>query len=276
MRRLLVFTDLDGTLLDASTYSFDQALPALGELGRRGIPLILCSSKTRSEIESWRLRLGNAHPFVFENGGGIFIPRGTFPDAWILSIEGAHAEENGFAIALGASYARLREGLGHLRAMGWPVRGFGDMTEAEIAALTGLSVQEAGMAKARDHDEPFVVDAAPIDTAALNESVAHIGLRLTQGRFYHLLGASDKGKAVEILMRLYGADGGKRLSAALGDSPNDIEMLVRVDRPIVVEKPGGGWDLRIEMPGLIRGRGIGPIGWNRTVLDLLNQSLEEG
>jgi HAD superfamily hydrolase (TIGR01484 family) len=80
---LIVFTDLDGTLLDES-YSFAAAQPALRKTAELDIPLVLCSSKTRREIEHYRKKLGNSHPFISENGGGIFIPEGYFPDESVL------------------------------------------------------------------------------------------------------------------------------------------------------------------------------------------------
>lgn len=86
-RRIVVFTDLDGTLLDHATYRFDAALPALRLLKARQIPLVVCSSKTASEIEALRNRLRLSHPFISENGGAIFVPRGYFQHAF------AHAKE---------------------------------------------------------------------------------------------------------------------------------------------------------------------------------------
>jgi predicted mannosyl-3-phosphoglycerate phosphatase (HAD superfamily) len=65
----VVFSDMDGTLLEHSTYSFAEAQPALDLLKSRGIPLDVCTSKTRSEVEFWRRLLGNKHPFIVENGG---------------------------------------------------------------------------------------------------------------------------------------------------------------------------------------------------------------
>src|SRR5713226_6564538 len=76
--RHLIFTDLDGTLLDARTYSWAGAEPALAEIERRRIPLVLVTSKTRAEVEPLRRKLGHAHPFITENGGGVFIPDGYF------------------------------------------------------------------------------------------------------------------------------------------------------------------------------------------------------
>ena len=54
VRQYLVFTDLDGSLLDHHNYSYSDALPQLRQLERRGIPVIPASSKTRVEIERLR------------------------------------------------------------------------------------------------------------------------------------------------------------------------------------------------------------------------------
>ncbi len=56
--KLVIFTDLDGTLLDRDTYSFEPALPALRLIRQKDIPLVLSSSKTRAEIEFYRERIG--------------------------------------------------------------------------------------------------------------------------------------------------------------------------------------------------------------------------
>jgi len=74
----IIFTDLDGTLLDSDTYSYEKAKIALQLLKKRRIPLIFCTSKTRAEIEFWRDEVGNYDPFISENGGGIFIPKDYF------------------------------------------------------------------------------------------------------------------------------------------------------------------------------------------------------
>lgn len=48
---LVVFTDLDATLLDEETYGYEAAAPALQELRRLGAPLVLCTGRTRAEVE---------------------------------------------------------------------------------------------------------------------------------------------------------------------------------------------------------------------------------
>jgi len=71
---VVVFTDLDGTLLDHQTYEWEEAKPALNRCKALQVPLILVSSKTRAEMDVLRHELGLISPFISENGGGIFFP----------------------------------------------------------------------------------------------------------------------------------------------------------------------------------------------------------
>jgi mannosyl-3-phosphoglycerate phosphatase len=284
MKNIIIFTDLDGTLLDYTTYSFEAALPSLHKIREKNIPLMVCSSKTRKEIELYRQKLVNTHPFISENGGGIFIPKGYFDsrefrkvmnifDVLSLCKEniGIFSEERDYqVIALGASYIELRKAISELRQEGFMIKGFGDMTAEEISELTGLNIQEAVMAKERDFDEPFVFEGNEKEMKSLFESIRSKGFRHTQGEFFHILGNSDKGKAVRILIELYRTFFGNLLTVAIGDSLNDVPMLEVVDYPVIVQKPQGTHDSRIKIPNLIKADGIGPIGWNNTVIYILS------
>jgi len=63
MNSLIVFTDLDGTLLDHHDYSYAAALPALQLLAQSNTPLIFNTSKTASEVEQLRTEMDNRLPF---------------------------------------------------------------------------------------------------------------------------------------------------------------------------------------------------------------------
>ena len=273
MKRPVLFTDLDGTLLDARTYSFDAALPALGLLGRLNIPVVICSSKTRAEIEYYRGKLGNRDPFIPENGGAVFIPRGYFPDDAQVPVPGDEVEEHGYrVIRLGASYRDLRRALVELRDEGFDVRGFGDMYPEEIASATGLPIGEAFMAGMREFDEPFLFPGGEDRQEKLVTAVKKKGFNITKGLFYHILGASDKGRAVSILIGMYRKRYGDILTIALGDSPNDLSMLRSVERPFIVEKHGGGYDPHLTSENFELAEGAGPEGWNRAVIKLLKET----
>jgi mannosyl-3-phosphoglycerate phosphatase len=274
MKTLIIFTDLDGTLLD-DTYSFNDALPALSLMKRHNVPLVICSSKTRAEIELYRKRLNNHHPFVSENGGGIFIPRGHFGSKFIIDSNQLTTDSKYDIIRLGTEYVQLLESLKAIREEGFAVKGFGDMSVEEVSQAMGLTNEEAKMAKQRDFDEPFFYSGREEEIGALLNATKKRGLNITRGRIYHLLGQSDKGKAVNILTDLYRRKYGAVVTIGLGDSPNDVPMLGGVDMPIVVQNKDGVYDDSIMSLKPIKARGIGPLGWNNAMLSLLPKLLVE-
>lgn len=266
----MIFTDLDGTLLDHATYSFEAARPALEAIKERGIPLVFCTSKTRAETELHRRKMGNLHPFVTENGAAVYIPEGSLPHS-----KGIGRKEGAYEILeYGAPYEKLRRTLVGIRdVLGPTIRGFGDMEVTEVAGLCGFSEVEAELAMRREYDEPFVVGKG-IELEAVTRLAWDAGLRVVLGgRFFHLMGANDKGRAVSELRDLYKRESGAWTSIALGDSPNDLSMLRAVDIPILVQKPGGTYDSGINIPGLVFAHGVGPEGWSAAVLDILAKNV---
>jgi mannosyl-3-phosphoglycerate phosphatase len=258
----VIFTDLDGSLLDHDTYSFSPARPALRELRRLRVPLVLCTSKTRAEVEPLRRRLKNAHPFIVENGGGIVIPRGYFGRGTTSRIN------------LGRPYSEITALLDSLsRKARVRVRGFHQLSVREIADATGLSHAEAGRAKRREFDEPFFFhDARKTGLRRFARLAKRSGLDLTTGgRFWHLFSGSDKGLAVRRLLALYRRSGPIR-TLALGDAENDLPMLRAVDRAVLLPAKDGRFDRAVlrSLPGVVRGSAPGPEGWNEAVLRALS------
>jgi mannosyl-3-phosphoglycerate phosphatase len=266
--RLLVVTDLDGCLLDADTYSWDAARPALAGLARTGTPLVLCSGKTRAEMQALATKLALVHPFIVENGGAIVFPDGSFEG----DVPGARREGPSLVLPLGAPRTRLARQLRELASLaGTRVRGFADMTIDELQHVTGLPPDAARLALEREYDEPFLVeDEGKIPL--LDRAAAARGLQLSHGgRFHHLTGSSDKGLAVRTLLSLYRRAGGEWRSAGLGDAETDLPLLRSVERPVVVPRRDGSADplLAAHLPEAERAPSPGPAGWNEAVLALL-------
>ena len=274
--KLIIFTDLDCTLLD-SDYLFRKALPALEMIKAESVPLVLCSSKTKLEIEHIRKEMKNIHPYISENGGGIFVPKGYF-EFQISDLPAGrqgfkfqiNEDDEYFVIKLGAGYAELRNALAELREEGFNAKGFGDMSIREVSELTGLKHADAKEAKERDFDEPFVFNGDSKEIAHLKRRIRAKGFNYTQGEFFHIMGDSDKGRAVNIIKKLYQKQYGKFVTIGLGDSTNDIEMLQNVDYPVVVQKKDGSYNREIirKVKGCIKADGIGPDGWNKAVIEL--------
>ena len=267
-KQLLIFTDLDGTLLDHETYSFEPALPALKILKEKNIPLIICTSKTRAEIEKIRSLLQNADPFISENGGAIFIPKEYFSHPFPVDRE----ESDYFIIELGTPYNELRKVFNHMRAISPDkLRGFADLTAKQVADLCGFSPEEANLAKKREYDEPFILENEAMEER-IQEMADRSNLRITRGgRFFHLIGGNDKGKAVLKLIDIYREKIKHIQTIALGDSLNDLPMLKAVDYPILVQKPDRSYDPSVKLENLILATGSGPLGWCNAVLKILNK-----
>lgn len=267
---LVVFSDLDGTLLSHHEYDWTPAAPAIEALRRQAIPLILTSSKTRQEIEAWRTRLGNTEPFISENGGALWLPVG-----WLEYVP-ADADRVGdlWRIEFGVSYSAVRQALPAIASrLGVPLRGFGDMAPAEVAERTGLSGRDLADVMAREYDEPFVParPLTPAEEAALEGLAADAGLSITTGgRYLHLLGGCSKGKAARRLLELLE----ETRSVAVGDARNDLDLLETADEAIVVARPDGSHDpaLKTALPAATFTKGVGPVGFCEGIVALVTRN----
>ena len=192
--RLVIVTDLDGTLLDPVTYDLGPALEALRRVERAGIPLVLCSSKTRAEIEALQRRLGIVHPFISENGGAVVRPAGLLRRAragvgrrWRPVRARARAGRTAEVVAVAA---RGRPAAERVRVVG-----FSDMTVNDVALDCGLPVLDAQLAKLRQYDEPFrLMGADPAARSRFLRALRRRGVRVVSGgRYDHATGDTDKG-----------------------------------------------------------------------------------
>ena len=264
---LLVITDLDGSLLDQATYSYEASYPAIRELLSREIPLILCSSKTYNEVvRLWR-ELNLRDPFIVENGGAIFFSERYFP----LAVKGTGRKDEFEVIELGTNVSILRAVLMETaREYRVQVKFFGAMSLDAVSVLTGLPRDDAARAMQRAYDEPFLVGEG--DCEGLFTALRAKGFVISQGdRFFHLTGNHNKGKAVKILVNLYRRNGSEILAVGLGNSANDLSFLSEVDRPVLIRNQDGSWDTEVlgRIPGIECTQGVGPQGWTEAVEKIL-------
>ena len=91
------------------------------------------------------------------------------------------------------------------------------------------------------------------------------------------MGEHNKKEAASVLLGCYHrqqrirGQAGWIETVGIGDSINDAPLLAMVYYPILVKKPDRSYDPDIHLSGMTRDPGIGPVGWNEAVLDLLAQ-----
>ena len=267
----IIFTDLDGTLLDHHDYRFDAALPALQAVRERDIPLILTTSKTLAEVVKINRALGNSRPAIVENGCALCFPLDAdYP----FDISGDE-QLQGYAVRCSPpGHAEIRSFIARQRDQHhWQLRGFDDMNTAEVAEATGLPQDQAADAKQRLCSEPFQWLDSEENLARFIATAETAGLRVTRGgRFWHLMGKSSKALAVETMRDLFYPHSSTPTTViALGDSENDRSMLQAADIAVVIKRHDGTHLDCAGMKRTIYTEQAGPHGWNAAVLEILQQ-----
>ncbi|MCG7989558.1 MAG: HAD-IIB family hydrolase [Candidatus Thiodiazotropha weberae] len=251
----LVFTDLDGTLLDHHSYDFSPALPALRLLKENRIPVIPVSSKTHAELNVHKAQLELDGPMVAENGSVIIYPN----------------EESQIAPP---GYLMMRDFLVECRTdPDFDFIGFGDMSDQQVMDKTGLDRDSAHLARQRLATEPLLWRGDRESLKRFQRKAESAGMKLLQGgRFLHLLSDTDKGQAVTHIVNHLRSRGQQiNRTIALGDSDNDRAMLLAADTPIIVRKHDGSHMTLPERPDTKVTEEPGPAGWNQALLDLIQQ-----
>ena len=247
MTDVMVFTDLDGSLLDHETYAFDAAVPALEALAKADIPVSVVSSKTRAEIIPLVSQLKLTGPIIAENGAVIAFRDGTLDMAGHI---------NDIRQALDALPEKHRNA----------IKGFGDMSVAEISQLTGLDEAASARAAQREASEPFMWSGrdAPDKNLLVNK-----GFQIIRGgRFYHIIPHRDKADAIKRVL----ADMGKPDAEiwALGDGPNDLSMLLTANKGALIHNPNLQVTAQLpETHALYLTKHAGPAGWAEAIFTFL-------
>jgi mannosyl-3-phosphoglycerate phosphatase len=268
----VVFSDIDGTLIDIFTGQFNTTIKFVNQLREYGIPLILCSSKTEAEQIELRRRANVSDPFIVENGGAVIIPLGYFENMSNYESKYSVMETGNFQIIeLGKPASQIKSALQKIRASSqFKFKSLSDLSIDEISIVTKMSTDAVSRMIQRKYGET-IVEIKNDDLPGFVTKVQDFGLKVIfGGRFFDITGGNDKGTAVKILVDLYRRKyGGDVVFFGIGDSKNDESMLKFVDFPMLVQRPDGTWyDMKVD--GLNKLNGIGPDGWILGFNEIIN------
>jgi mannosyl-3-phosphoglycerate phosphatase len=270
--RVIIFTpsNLLGSPTRAATH---PASDALMEIDRRNIPLVLSTRGTRAQLEPLRRKIGHAHPFVTEGGGGLFIPDAYFA----LRLDGAKRVGRYLCVPFGRSSQEAAATVEDIaRQAGAEVVRYAEMKAREIARDTGMTERDAEGSREREFSERFFFAGNAGLAAPSFERIA--GENSWQIRryepFWELCSGNDEGKAVRYLMRLYRKALRSRVrSVGVGASVEDLPLLAASDQAFILPVSCDRFDDKLlsKLPNAAKIDVAGASGWNQTVLNVLSR-----
>ncbi|WP_158968988.1 mannosyl-3-phosphoglycerate phosphatase [Paraglaciecola sp. L3A3] len=268
-KQTLIFTDLDGTLLDHHTYSFAPAVKILKKLKNLDIPVIPNTSKTYAELFELRKELQLDTPFIIENGAAIYIPIHFLPQQ-----PNGTLEKSGYWIK--EFSPKVQHWIDIIESLKDTFNGefehFSNMTVKRITQVTGLSESEAKLAANRGYGEPVNWLGNEQSKQLFIHALQEMGATPLQGgRFLHVTGHSDKGQALIWLLNEYKKQHPELQceSIALGDGQNDVAMLEVASLAIRILSPTTPPPELKRTNKVLTSHNFGPTGWSECIEAIL-------
>ena len=248
--KVLIFTDLDGSLLHRDTFKFEEIKDYLKQIISEGIFVIPNSSKTEKEILEFSSELGLSLPYISENGAvinGLDQLDVNLPKQLILSRE----KESLLKIFQNIVPIYLQK----------KCKWLSEMDTKNQAKILGLEDNKLKMALDRKYTIPFNFEGNKNEKNELSKIIKKEGLYLQEGgRVINLTDKVNKAKALQVFVRFFMKNNKKVKTIAVGDNYNDLDMLKTSDFPCLVFNDKFRLD-EIHINNLITTNKPSPEGW---------------
>ena len=252
--KILIFTDLDGSLLHRDTFKFDEIKNYLKKLLKQGIFIIPNTSKTEKEILEFNKELGVSLPYISENGAainGLDLLNSNLPKELILS--------------------REKDNLTKIFEKTVPVdlqnkcKWLNEMDKKKQSLIFGLVNEKLKMALDRKYTIPFIFEGNKSEKNELHKIVKNNSLALQEGgRVINLTDKVNKAKALNVFVRFFKKNNKNVKTIAVGDNYNDLDMLKTSDFPCLVFNDKFTLD-EIPINNLITTNKPSPEGWTDVI-----------
>ena len=247
---IIIFTDLDGTLLHRDTFQFDTIKNYIKSLINKGVIIIPNSSKTEIEIEKFNEELGVNLPFISENGAsihGLNLITSNFPNKLIVSRE----KEELLKIFENKVPEKLKQKCFQISKM----------SKKDQENILGQKDEKLKNALNRKYTLPFLFKGDKNEKNRLLKLLSANSLTLQEGgRVSNLCDNVNKVKSMNKVVKILKKIKEKIITIAVGDNYNDLDMLKNCDIPCLVFNDQFKLD-QINIDNLIFSNKPSPEGW---------------
>ena len=263
--KVLIFTDLDGSLLNHNDFEFKEIKSFILHCLDKGIKIIPNSSKTKSEIEYFFHQLGKKLPYILENGAAIHNLN--------LLNKNFKLKEN--SIIFSRSIDQILEIFYTTVPLEFRKKSvfIKDMTKEKQMKILGLNDKYLPFALDREYSIPLIFEGSQKVIDEFSSFLKSLGLKLHEGgRVFNICDDCSKGFAMKcIVEKLKNQYAANPHTIVVGDSPNDISMLMQSDQPCVIPLPNRNNLINLKIKNILRAKKCAPKGWEEDIKSSLKK-----
>ena len=260
-KKIIIFTDLDGSLLDKDTFKFDAIKDFFKELIANGIVIIPNSSKTESELSDFNKQNNLDLSFIAENGSsinGLNKIHQNLPNK-ILIARTRDIIQKIYDENINLDFKNKITPILNLKI-------------DEQQKIFGLPLDKISFATNRMYSIPIHFKGTEMEKHNFVKVVKEIGLSAQSGgRIMNICDNTNKSYAMAKALNFIKKEiDNEIVTIAVGDNENDIEMIKQADYPCLVKNENFDSSL-INIDNLIKSYEPSPLGWSDVIKTALQK-----
>ena len=250
-KQIIIFTDIDGSLLNRDTFRFDEIEDYFRKLVSKGIKIIPNSSKTEAELLDFNKEYNLNLSFIAENGSsihGLNLIHSKLPERVSLS----RTTDQIYQIFNKNIPSHLKDNISFILKLHFK----------EQQEIFGLPLDKIGLALKRKYSLPIQFNGNEIRKNEFVKIMNNAGLTVqTGGRIMNICDNVNKSKAmIKTLELIKNEVDDEIITIGVGDNQNDVDMLRQSNYACLVKNDNFDSSL-INIVNLIKSSEPSPLGW---------------
>ena len=265
MNKIIIFTDLDGTLLNEENFSFKQIITFIKNLLKLdNFAIFFISSKTKEEMINLRKKMNINVPLIYENGAGIY-------DLKFCNLIKEPLKKN--IVLAKQKIKEIKKKTNLFLGLKSSIRFLDSMDFKEVKMILGLPTDEIKFAIDRKFTRLFLFDGA--ESNLKNQALEH-GLSINKGgRVYSISDNFTKADAFKFVKKKIKKNYPHSSFIGLGDSENDKKLLEAVDFACIIKNKNKQLNLNKKTNFIFRSKYEAPFGWREIIKKVMKLKIGE-